>query len=124
MFYKTVEVGEIVLYSTRLSAMKTIALFLLCTVFALSTAKPSHGDYLGSLIKAIEKQMRLRTSSVASVQEKSGEEICQSATYSHDTSKTYVHVCESESNSQGKPCMQATCWFCHSGACIIIYIDL
>ncbi len=113
MLYKTVEAGEIVLYSTRLSAMKTIALFLLCTVFALSTAKPSHDDYLGFLIKAIEKQMRLQTSSVASVQEKPGEEICQSATYRHKTDKTYVHVCESE--REGKPCMQAS-WFCHSVA--------
>ncbi len=67
--------------------------------------------------------MRLQTSSVVSVQEKPGEEICQSATYIHNNLNTYVHVCESGVNAEGKPCMHACISLVLSFRCMHI-IDL
>ncbi len=61
--------------------------------------------------------MSLKKLSMATVQEKSGEEICQSARYSHKGVTTYVHVCESGMDSQGK---QIFGFACHSGLLISI----
>ncbi len=88
--------------------MKTLTLSLLCTVFALSTAKPWFGklngrfDDMGYFHKSAEEKLGLlQASTVASVQQKSGREICQSATFNHMGLSTYVHVCESGLDSQG-----------------------
>ncbi len=89
--------------------MKTLTLSLLCTIFALSTAKPwfgklnGHFDDMGYFHTSAEEKLGLQASSVAIVQQKSGRQICQSATYGHSGLTTYVHVCESGLDSQGKP---------------------
>ncbi len=94
------------LISTR-SVMKLFTLSLLCTVFSLSTAKRrigklrGHFDDMGYFHKS--EMGLLQASSVASVQQpEPGREICQSATYSHTDLTTYVHICESGFDSQGK----------------------
>ena len=95
--------------------MKTLTLSLLCTVFALSTAKPWFGklngrfDDMGYFHKSAEEKLGLQASTVASVQQKSGREICQSATFSHLGLTTYVHVCESGLDYQGKPASLLLC---------------
>ncbi|XP_064396988.1 uncharacterized protein LOC135343884 isoform X2 [Halichondria panicea] len=87
--------------------MKLFTLSLLYTVFSLSTAKRrigklrGHFDDMGYFHKS--EMGLLQASSMASVQQSEpGREICQSATYSHIGLTTYVHICESGFDSQGK----------------------